>query len=199
MSYGVNNTKATAFDLLRKNHGHPAMMNKSLYEVYQRAVSSDFQRGFAGHLKRRLIRAVLLQEKTESGRAFLTAGSIQNKYLKQVLLSRYEEFFNHINSFHRELTDMEVRNVSDNEKPLLDFVLLRSVLNEKVSTEMSRESTIKLAMYDYYLTLSTKKLKRNAGDFFYFLTQKHSKSLKEYLFMGLEQKSHLASIYLLAR
>lgn len=174
------------------------MMNRALYEVYQKAVSSEFQRGFAGHLKRRLLRAVLLQEKTESGRAALKLGSLQNKYLNQVLLSRYEEFFNHIKSFHRELTDMEVRNVSDNEKPLLDYVLLRSIMNEKVSAQMSRESAIKLAMYDYYLTLSTQKLNRNAGDFFYFLTGKHAQALKEHLFSGLNETSQLVSIYLLA-
>ncbi|MCH2534034.1 MAG: hypothetical protein MK008_06300 [Bdellovibrionales bacterium] len=174
------------------------MMNKSLYEVYQKAVSVDFQRGFARHLKRRLIRAVILQENTESGRFALKQGHVQNKYLKEVLLSRYEEFFNHIKSFHRELTDMEVRNVSDNEKPMLDYVLLRSVLNEKVSPQMSRESAIKLAMYDYYLTLSTQKLNRNAGDFFYFLTGKHAQALKEHLFSGLNETSQLVSIYLLA-
>lgn len=192
-------SEASVYDLLREHYGHPAMMQKSLYVTYQHAVSTKFQSGFYRHIKRRLIRAALLQERSPDGLKALKEGSLQNKYLKQVLLSRYDEFFQHIDSFHRALTDMEVRNVSDNQKPYLDFLLLRPILKEDINMNMSRQATVKLLMYDYYYSLSVHRLKRNAGDFFFFLTRKHAKSLKDYLFSGLSEKTNLISIHLLSK
>ena len=190
--------EVSAYDLLREHYGHPAMMQKALYETYQHAVSPKFQAGFYKHIKRRLLRATLLQERSPDGLKALKSGSLQNKYLKRVLLSRYDEFFQNIESFHRPLMDMEVRNVSDNQKPYLDFLLLRPILKEDIDMNMSRQATVKLLMYDYYYSLSAHRLKRNAGDFFFFLTRKHARSLKEYLFSGLSEKADLISIHLLS-
>lgn len=189
----------TVQDLMTERQGSAAMMRNGLFESYQKAVSAEFQFGFKKHLRRRLLRAALQQEKTIEGKKALTQGVLRNDYFKQVLLSRYKEFFKNLESIQRPVKGIEIRNVSETDKPFLDEVLLRTILDEKIGSKMSRKTTLQLALYDYYYSLSVKEMGRYAADFIFFLTRQESLSLKRHLFYDVEGLSGLLSIHLLAR